>query len=56
MAKVYIGKRWEQAQGNYSIHRGTLDYLAKVGAQPIRGTAKDVPDKKLSAQGQYQED
>lgn len=55
MATVYVGKRLEQAQGNYSIHRGTLEYLTKIGAQPIRGTAKEVPDNKLGPEGQYEE-
>ena len=53
MAKVHIGKRWEQSLGNYSFACGTLAYLAVIKAEPVPHTSKYVPDEELGPEGQY---
>jgi hypothetical protein len=53
MATVQVGRRWEQSQGDYSFHCGTLDYLAKIKAEPVLDTTKEVPDYKLGPEGEY---
>jgi hypothetical protein len=53
MATVYVGKRWERPLGNYSFYCGTLAHLAKVNAQPVPGTGKQVDDEDIGPEGQY---
>jgi hypothetical protein len=56
MAEIFDAIRCDISSGTTKLHRGTKDYLERLGATLVDKSGRQVPDDHVDAKGRYVKD